>query len=69
MLIYYISLIIYRHDENHKTINSIPNQSLQFGNNQNNGGFEYWNGPSSIAMMPVNKSPVDDVDDLENVQK
>ena len=64
-------LKFYRHEENHKTINSITNQSPQFRNNQYHGGFEYWNGPSSIAMMPDNKSSANDenVDDLENVQK
>jgi len=60
-----------QHNENHETINSLPNQSPQFGNNQYHGGFEYWNGPSSIAMMPVNKSSEgeENVDDMENVQK
>lgn len=33
--------------------------------------FEYWNGPSSIAMMPVAKSLRNetDGDDNENIQK
>ena len=65
------SSCFFRLDQNHETVNSVPNQSPIFGNNQYHTAFEYWNGPSSIAIMPI-KSPVDDenVDGgFENIQR
>ena len=76
-IVLYHAIFLFRLHEN-DTVHSLPtntpantNQHVtapHFEINKNHAEFEYWDGPSSVAMMPI-KSLRNETEDFQNVQR